>query len=160
MYIAVAQMESARYQLSHTFFYPKPHTRSLQSLPPGTMTVGAASHKPRPPHRSRGSALNTPCQNKFSRRRRVLRTSTSVAVSSLLLLSYTLLAQHAEAATCCVNTTSGEAFTSPCVCLVDNTQVVGQSLARGETGLYHWVLEASSSELVTLENRGNVTFKV
>lgn len=63
-----------------------------------------------------------------------------------------------DSATCCVNSTGGLAFDS-CACLVDNTQVVGQNLTRGESGLYHWVLEDSSSGL-TNSPRGNLTFTV
>lgn len=63
-----------------------------------------------------------------------------------------------DSATCCVNSTSGLAFDS-CACLVDNTQIVGQNLTQGESGLYHWVLEDSSSGL-TNSPRGNLTFTV
>lgn len=63
-----------------------------------------------------------------------------------------------DSATCCVNSTSGLAFDS-CACLVDNTQVFAQNLTQGDSGLYHWVLEDSSSGL-TNSPRGNLTFTV
>lgn len=62
-------------------------------------------------------------------------------------------------ASCCVNSTSGVDF-DDCVCLVDNTQLSGQSLAAGETRLYHWVLSMNNSELVSASIRGNLTFEV
>lgn len=80
-----------------------------------------------------------------------------LAVGLLIYFRQPLLV---DSATCCVNSTSGLAFESSCVCLVDNAQVTGQNLTRGESALYHWVLESSSSELITLVPRGNLTFRV
>lgn len=93
--------------------------------------------------------------------------ATTVVTAVVLLLGQTGDHHSVDAATCCVNSTSGEPFNSssfslpsPCVCLTDNTLITGQNLTRGESALYHWVLETSSSELITLVPRGNVTFKV
>lgn len=105
-------------------------------------------------------SLKTTRARKQCERRMVLRT---LSRSALALATGVILGPpwqlRVDAATCCVNTTSGLAFDS-CVCLVDNSQVTGQNVTRGESGLYHWVLESSSSELITLVPRGNVTFRV
>lgn len=66
----------------------------------------------------------------------------------------------AYAADCCINSTSGLAFEGSCVCLLDNSQVSGRDLARGHSTLFHWVLDSSSTELITEVPRGNLTFKV
>lgn len=63
------------------------------------------------------------------------------------------------AATCCLNSTSGQPFDS-CTCLADNSQTSGQTVSRGESAMYHWVLEDSNAELITTSQRGNLTFKV
>ena len=63
------------------------------------------------------------------------------------------------AATCCMNSTSGQPFDS-CTCLADNSQTSGQTVSRGESAMYHWVLEDSNAELITTSQRGNLTFKV
>lgn len=104
-------------------------------------------------------APNAPVKDMGKERRRrrecayALRTFTVVAALS------SKLPQRARAASCCVNSTSG-AFFDSCVCLVDNAQTVEQNLTQGHTALYHWVLEKGAAELVKLEPRGNLTFKV
>lgn len=60
---------------------------------------------------------------------------------------------------CCVNTTSGTDLLDDCVCLVDNVQLSRQTLAPGETKLYHWVLGMDNSALVSGSVRGNLTFE-
>lgn len=78
----------------------------------------------------------------------------------LLVVAWTLLPNRVRGlASCCVNSTSGVDF-DDCVCLVDNTEISGHFLAAGETRLYHWVLSANNSELVSGAVRGNLTFEV
>ena len=148
----IIQPERCEYTAAHRHGH---HTHTLIRVPRAPMKEGRHSKMSTSREgTNRGKLLNKVPRLAF------YRASHSLFTAGLLLLSFRHLLL-VDSATCCVNSTSGLAFDSlPCVCLVDNAQVTGQNLTRGESALYHWVLESSSAELITLVPRGNLTFRV
>ena len=125
----------------------------------------AAAQTQLPPERAytKGRQMGTSRKSNNRGKRPKIPRRQNCRVSHLLFTTGLLSFDHlilVHSATCCINSTSGLAFDSSCVCLVDNAQVTGQNLTRGESALYHWVLESSSAELITLVPRGNLTFRV